>query len=172
MVGREGVKRQRMCARCSESFSTRYLGIQTAACVALSPCRSVRILLSFSLCECVCMHVCVCVGVFHCQSQLFIRTTMMPRPPDAKMPVGIGFKTSPFQKKKKTKQSYFLATLVALLFCIFLIISPCRIIVRHIKANLYLHKYFPGISLSFFRFEHSFSLEILRRVNLESFYVF
>lgn len=95
-----------MCARCSESFSTRYLGIQTAAsCVALSPCRSVRILLSFSLCECVCMHVCVCVGVFHCQSQLFITTTMMPRPPDAKMPVGIGFKTSPFQKKKKKNQT-------------------------------------------------------------------
>lgn len=74
------------------------------------------------------------------------------------------------KKKKKTKQSYFLATLLALLFCIFLIISPCRIIVRHIKANLYLHKYFPCISLSFFRSQHSFSLEILRRVNLESFF--
>lgn len=116
------------------------------------------------------MCVSVCVGVFHCQSHLFITTTMMPRPPDAKTPVGIGFKTSPFQKKK-TKQSYFLATLLALLFCIFLIISPCRIIVRHIKTNLYLHKYFPCISLSFFRFEHSFSLEILRRVNLESFFL-
>lgn len=62
----------------------------------------------------------------------------------------------PKKKKKNETILFFGDTLVALIFCIFLIISPCRIIVRHIKANLYLHKYFPAISLSFFRFEHSF----------------
>lgn len=133
----------------------------------VSLCRPVVEFAFFSLSLCARVCACMCVGVFHCQSHLFITTTMMPRPPDAKTPVGIGFKTSPFHKKEKQyifRQHSYLFHIVS--FWLFhLVASLCDILMQICIWVFPMYVY-----VSLLRFEYSFSLEILRRVNSESFF--